>query len=187
VSITSQLPPLSAREDTAWTKCRSGESSKPIPASASSEPAADRSPSSFEEADTSTQKALETVVAGQKSENLLDFDTDEPSIADTSIGTNTVPASFAPSSAAIASVAAAKNPLDELMDLFSNSNLQAPSNAPVMSVTSPTNQSVNAAAAASSPFDFDGLAGFGGPNTAGSSNKPAGAPKTQSEDLLGLF
>ncbi|KAI5453745.1 beta-adaptin [Naganishia albida] len=136
----------------------------------------------IEDADTSTQKALETVVAGQKSENLLDFDVDEPSIADTSIGTNTVPAGYAPSSAAIASVAAAKNPLDELMDLFSNSNLSAPTNAPGLSVTSPTGPSVQAAAAASSPFDFDGLAGFGG----SSANKPS-APKAQSEDLLGLF
>ena len=142
---------------------------------------------SFEDADTSTQKALETVVAGQKSENLLDFDADEPSIADTSIGTNTVPASFAPSSAAIASVAAAKNPLDELMDLFSSSNLQTPSSAPVMSVTSPTNQSVNAAAAASSSHDFDGLAGFGGPNANTPNDKLATAQKTQSDDLLGLF
>lgn len=138
---------------------------------------------SFEDADTSTQKALETVVAGQKSENLLDFDADEPSIADTSIGTNTVPASFGPSSAAIASVAAAKNPLDELMDLFSNNNLSAPTTAPGLSVTSPTGPSMQAAAAASSPFDFDGLAGFGGSST----TKPSGAPKTQSEDLLGLF
>jgi hypothetical protein len=126
---------------------------------------------------------LETVVAGQKSENLLDFDTDEPSIADTSIGMNTVPVGYAPSSAAIASVAAAKNPLDELMDLFSNSNLSAPTNAPGLSVTSPRGPSVQAAAAASSPFDFDGLAGFGGPST----NKPSSAPKAQSEDLLGLF
>lgn len=140
----------------------------------------------FDGADASTRKALETVAAGQKSENLLDFDTDEPSIADTSIATNTVPAGYAPSSAAVASVAASKNPLDELMDLFSNSNLQAPTSAPNLSVTSPNQASISAAAAASSPFDFDGFGGLGTASASQATSKPPTSQKP-SEDLLGLF
>ncbi|EIW73131.1 hypothetical protein TREMEDRAFT_37167, partial [Tremella mesenterica DSM 1558] len=72
--------------------------------------------------DETREKALQTVVAGQQAENLLDFDADDSapderrrSLADGLISNQT-----------IASVAKSSNPLDELMDLFSSPNLSAP-------------------------------------------------------------
>ncbi|ORY27362.1 putative clathrin binding protein [Naematelia encephala] len=75
------------------------------------------------EEEVSREKALQTVVAGQQAENLLDFD-DEPS-APTEAG--------AISSQAIASAAKSSNPLDELMDLFSSASMAAPTTQPVQS------------------------------------------------------
>ncbi|RSH89434.1 beta-adaptin [Saitozyma podzolica] len=69
------------------------------------------------EDEVSREKALQTVVAGQQAENLLDFDADDD-----------VPPKV--SGWAIASAAKASNPLDELMDLFSTASMNVPAQTP---------------------------------------------------------
>lgn len=80
----------------------------------------------------SREKALQAVVAGNQAENLLDFDTDEPSSSSTPTN-NTLVSDGVISSRAIASAAKSTNPLDELMDLFSTASMTAPDVQPVMS------------------------------------------------------
>ena len=123
------------------------------------------------EDDASREKALQTVVAGNQAENLLDFD-DEPS-ASTSADNNTLVSDGMISNKAIASAAKSTNPLDELMDLFSTASMTAPAAQPVMNTSD----------------SLDGLV-MGGM----SSTPPpvpvapqAGQQKKQDDDLLGLF
>ena len=119
------------------------------------------------------EKALQTVVAGQQAENLLDFDAEEP----TSNGTNSLVSDGVISSQAIASAAKSTNPLDELMDLFSTASMTAPTSQPIMSMSaSPSIPSLS-----STPV----------PVAAQRSNMPmpangGGAGKAE-DDLLGLF
>lgn len=83
--------------------------------------------------DVSAQRALETVAAGQKAENLLDFDADDDAVApEASIAATAFSSGFAqPIKTA---QVAAKNPLDELMDLFASTSVApsqpAPASAP---------------------------------------------------------
>ena len=66
-----------------------------------------------QEDDLSRERALQTVAAGQKAENLLDFD-DDPTPLSSDV--NVVANSFrTPDSGA-----APKNPLDDLLGLFAN-------------------------------------------------------------------
>jgi AP-1 complex subunit beta-1 len=90
------------------------------------------------EDESSREKALQTVVAGNQAENLLDFDADEPTPnqpnslsfdASNSNSNNLL------SSQAIASVAKSTNPLDELMDLFSTAGMTAPAEPAVVNGT----------------------------------------------------
>jgi hypothetical protein len=80
------------------------------------------------EEDISREKALQTVVAGQQAENLLDFDADEPTTSDGD-GRRASEVGMI-SSQAIATAAKASNPLDELMDLFSSASMAAPAQIP---------------------------------------------------------
>jgi AP-1 complex subunit beta-1 len=77
------------------------------------------------------EKAMATVQQGQKAENLLDFDADEPlSQADSGFMGSSGMASMISTAPAGPSVPTT-NPLDELMDLFSSSGMTAPTSAPV--------------------------------------------------------
>ncbi|BGO95337.1 beta-adaptin [Rhodotorula toruloides] len=106
------------------------------------------------------QTALATVAAGQKAENLLDFDDDEPA-GDASADL------FAPPSGNNAS----SNPLDDLLGLFGGSTGTAP-------------------AAASSSFSFDAPAAAPAPAPFASAPAPpttnggTPAPKNDLDDLL---
>lgn len=125
----------------------------------------------------SREKALQAVVAGNQAENLLDFDTEEPSTS--SAPSNTLVSDGVISSRAIASAAKSTNPLDELMDLFSTASMTAPSTQPVMSTSE----------------GLDGLSGFSNtptPVPTAPQHPPAPGPQSQSkpkadDDLLGLF
>lgn len=106
--------------------------------------------------DVTAQRALETVAAGQKAENLLDFDADDDVVApEASIATSAFSSGFAqPIKTA---QVAAKNPLDELMDLFASTNVTPASNAPTAApVATPSAASIE-------------------------------PKRAQNEDLLGLF
>lgn len=81
------------------------------------------------EDDSSREKALQAVVAGQQAENLLDFDAEEPATNGNSHSRNNDLDGMI-SNQAIATAAKSTNPLDELMDLFSTASMTAPSNPP---------------------------------------------------------
>ena len=92
------------------------------------------------EDDAAREKALQTVVAGQQAENLLDFDAEESSNNDgrdksllSDGGFDGLGGVGGISSQAIASAAKSTNPLDELMDLFSSASMTAPTTNPPMS------------------------------------------------------
>lgn len=72
----------------------------------------------------SREKALQTVVAGQQAENLLDFDAEESTTSGNSLAFDG--ASGLISSQAMASAVKSVNPLDELMDLFNTASMTAP-------------------------------------------------------------
>ena len=79
------------------------------------------------EDDIAREKALQTVVAGQQAENLLDFD-DEPTPTSGALPTSSAAGTSA--NEAISTAAKSVNPLDELMDLFSNASMSAPTGPP---------------------------------------------------------
>jgi len=120
------------------------------------------------EDDASREKALQTVVAGNQAENLLDFD-DEPS---NPADNNTLVSDGIISNKAIASAAKSTNPLDELMDLFSTASMTAPVAQPVMNT--------------SDSFDALGM-GMGSSSPAPVPVAPQAGAKKQDDDLLGLF
>ncbi|RSH88112.1 beta-adaptin [Apiotrichum porosum] len=130
------------------------------------------------EEDTARERALQTVVAGQQAENLLDFDADEPEsgasdglagLGSLSTGSSVI------SSQAIASAAKSTNPLDELMDLFSTASMATP------------------AAPLAPGAGLEGLANSVSPPTTLSPSPatPTAAPAATAggaqDDLLGLF
>jgi AP-1 complex subunit beta-1 len=79
------------------------------------------------------------VVAGQQAENLLDFDEiDEPSSSTSNMFTQS--SNTAATQSAIASAAKSTNPLDELMDLFGGSTLEASQPAQPAGVPVPLDQ-----------------------------------------------
>ena len=87
----------------------------------------------------SREKALQTVVAGQQAENLLDFDEiDEPSSSSSNMFTQS--SGSAATQSAIASAVKSTNPLDELMDLFGGSTLEASQPAQPAGMPAPLNQ-----------------------------------------------
>ncbi|KAG8944029.1 beta-adaptin [Tulasnella sp. 424] len=112
--------------------------------------------------DASRQKALQTVVAGQQSENLLDFGDDPATDAPTGLAatTNTL-------AATTTTTTTLSNPLDDLVSIFGSANLGGPTGAMPMLSTGPPP-----------------LTSFGAPPPQPQS-KPSLA--SQSEDLLGLF
>ncbi|WWD22842.1 hypothetical protein CI109_107336 [Kwoniella shandongensis] len=150
------------------------------------------------EEDVSREKALQTVVAGNQAENLLDFDAD-----DEPTPTNGGPSSSSSrglvsdgiiSSQAIASVAKSTNPLDELMDLFSTASMTAPSTQPIAPASiSAGVTGLSGAGGSSDPFAS--LSGFSSPPPSASGVTSPPPPQQQqqqqgggaSDDLLGLF
>jgi len=127
----------------------------------------------------STQKALQTVAAGQQAENLLDFDdvpSDQPSgLAATQIST-TIPA------AANLIAGTSSNPLDDLVSIFGNMGTSQPT--PVSAIPpnlfgsqpslQPQQQNV-----------FSGLGGAASPPQV--TSPPPQQTQKQEDDLLGLF
>ncbi|KAG8907527.1 beta-adaptin [Tulasnella sp. 417] len=111
--------------------------------------------------DASRQKALQTLVAGQQSENLLDFG-DDSAEAPTGLAatTNTLSATATPTTTL-------SNPLDDLVSIFGTTNLGgAAGGMPMLSTGPPP------------------LASFGTPSVQQQPKQPLAS---QSEDLLGLF
>jgi hypothetical protein len=126
-----------------------------------------------QEEDLSTEKALQTVTAGQKSENLLDFDSDDVLPAENTLAgfSGTAVSSALPSTAAAGRAPAAKS-IDDLLSLF-NSMPAAPVSQPV-----------------SSPIQTAPANGLGSMASPLSQSSPKPQPQTaaaQSDDLLGLF
>ncbi|KAF8904744.1 armadillo-type protein [Gymnopilus junonius] len=122
----------------------------------------------------STQKALQTVVAGQQAENLLDFDD--------STGTEGQPSGLAATQVLSNTTAGANllagtstNPLDDLVSIFGNANMGGgPPATP-----------------APAPLAGGAFAGLGGIQQsafgAAPTPQPNGQQQQPSEDLLGLF
>ncbi|KAG9041495.1 beta-adaptin [Tulasnella sp. UAMH 9824] len=111
--------------------------------------------------DTARAKALQTVVAGQQSENLLDFG-DDSADAPTGLAatTNTLAATATPTTTL-------SNPLDDLVSIFGTANLGgATGGMPMLSTGPPP------------------LASFGAPPL---QQQPKAPLASQSDDLLGLF
>ena len=115
----------------------------------------------------SAKTALQTVAAGQVSENLLDFD-DEPA-AEQPTGLAATQVLQQPAAKSILS-GTSTNPLDDLVSIFGSTSL-SPS-VPQATATTP------AGMPALDPFH--GLGGV-------SLSSPASASSNQQEDLLGLF
>lgn len=148
------------------------------------------------EEDVSREKALQTVVAGQQAENLLDFD-DEPMSASSSTnrdedglgGLSSLSAGGnvgGISSQAIASAAKSTNPLDELMDLFNSSSMSAP-------IAQPQQQQQSTGVPASGSGGMSVLNDLQSPTTlsplpTGQQAKPVQQQQQSgNDDLLGLF
>ncbi|KAH9056437.1 Adaptor protein complex beta subunit [Lactarius vividus] len=118
----------------------------------------------------SAKTALQTVAAGQASENLLDFD-DEPA-AEQPTGLAATQVLQQPAAKNLLS-GTSTNPLDDLVSIFGNSSLSP---------------SVPLAAPAGGAPALDPFHGFGGvsPISSAAPVRPASA-SNQQEDLLGLF
>ncbi|THH14370.1 hypothetical protein EW146_g5948 [Bondarzewia mesenterica] len=129
-----------------------------------------------------TQKALQTVAAGQQAENLLDFD-DEPAMDSQPTGLAATQVFQQTPAAASLLAGTSSNPLDDLVSIFGNSSIGSPP-----AQQQPNGMQTNA---------FGGLGlGLGGmgspisPSPAPAQNSVASpVPTTQNpqEDLLGLF
>lgn len=126
----------------------------------------------------SAKTALQTVAAGQASENLLDFD-DEPA-AEQPTGLAATQVLQQPAAKNILS-GMSTNPLDDLVSIFGNSSLASPS-VPLQSAAAATPLTAAAAGGGSALLDpFGGLGGV-------AASSPASASASnQQEDLLGLF
>lgn len=149
----------------------------------------------------SREKALQTVVAGQQAENLLDFDAEEPTSAggDSFGGLGSLRDTQEPtiSQSQIASAAKAVNPLDELMDLFSSASMQAPQGQP----TGVPQLSANPAGASNGGMSAGGGGAFAGmedlmsptslspaqTGSHGTAQQQQQQKQGAQEDLLGLF
>ncbi|OCF43804.1 clathrin binding protein [Kwoniella heveanensis CBS 569] len=150
------------------------------------------------EEEVSREKALQTVVAGNQAENLLDFDADdEPTSASISgIGADGNSLSDGRiSSAAISNAAKSTNPLDELMDLFSTASMSAPTAQPV----APASTVAGVPGLQPNNDPFASLSGLSSPPSAMGSGGVSPTPPQQQhqqqkqaaggaqDDLLGLF
>jgi AP-1 complex subunit beta-1 len=111
----------------------------------------------------SAKAALQTVAAGQASENLLDFD-DEPA-PEQPTGLAATQVLQQPAAKNILS-GTSTNPLDDLVSIFGNTS---------MSPSAPTTSGV-----LSTPDLFSGLGGVSSPTV-------TSTVSSQQEDLLGLF
>jgi AP-1 complex subunit beta-1 len=125
---------------------------------------------SFSDDQFSTQKALQTVAAGQQAENLLDFD-DTPS--DQPSGLAATQVSSTPAAVNLLA-GTSSNPLDDLVSIFGN---MGGSSQPAAFGGSPVSpQQPNALAGL-------GIGGIGSPPSVASPVQAQGAE----DDLLGLF
>lgn len=143
------------------------------------------------EDEVSREKALQTVVAGQQAENLLDFDADDD-VPTQGLGIGEdrrVSEAGIISSKAIASAAKASNPLDELMDLFSTASMNVPAQTPGAPMA------MNATEGGMGGMGMDLMSPTSGgsaspmpmPSAPTVSPGGGGGQKKPEEDLLGLF
>ncbi|TFK29094.1 clathrin binding protein [Coprinopsis marcescibilis] len=132
----------------------------------------------------STQKALQTVAAGQQAENLLDFG-DDPS--DGGVSGLAATQVFSQPAAANLLAGTSSNPLDDLVSIFGNSASIAPATpAPASALFGGMGVPMTPATPAPLNAGLFGGGGFATPTQSSqpgsSANKPA-----QEDDLLGLF
>ena len=118
---------------------------------------------------TSAKTALQTVAAGQASENLLDFD-DEPA-SEEPTGLAATQVLQQPAAKNILSGTSA-NPLDDLVSIFGSASLMS-SGAPSMTPAPPA--------------PFDAFGGSPSPTMTGVAAPSTSTKQNQQEDLLGLF
>jgi hypothetical protein len=163
VSIKNQPRHSSARDESAQNQCNAeGPSELSISLCACPQNKTERLLDSLAD---SAKTALQTVAAGQVSENLLDFD-DEPA-AEQPTGLAATQVLQQPAAKNIMS-GTSTNPLDDLVSIFGNSSL------------SPSVPSQIAPLSAGAPA-LDPFSGLGGASPASAS------VSNQQEDLLGLF
>ena len=129
----------------------------------------------------STQKAFQTVAAGQQAENLLDFDdvpSDQPSgLAATQIST-TIPA------AAGLIAGTSSNPLDDLVSIFGNMGTTQPTQAPMAPANLFGSQPPLQPQQQQNAFGGLGLGDVASPQV---TSPPPQQAQKQEDDLLGLF
>lgn len=143
------------------------------------------SPSTYSPDDdrAATQKALQTVAAGQQAENLLDFD-DEPSTLDGGLGSQPTGLAATQVEALAATPAAANllagtssNPLDDLVSIFGSSGIgSTPSPAPANGING-----------AMGGMGIMSPVSLGQSQVNGVVSPTVGPGQGAQEDLLGLF
>jgi len=120
----------------------------------------------------SAKTALQTVAAGQASENLLDFD-DEPA-SEGPTGLAATQMLQQPAAKSLLSGTSA-NPLDDLVSIFGSASISS----------SAVSVPINPAVPVLDPFR--GLTGVSSPPPTGLLSTSTSTPANQQEDLLGLF
>lgn len=132
--------------------------------------------------DVSQRKALETLVAGQKAENLLDFD-DAPAEDGQPTGLAATQLTSTPAAASLIA-GTSSNPLDDLVSIFGGTGIggSGGSGGPTNGLDFLSSPVQNA------PPSNGALSDLMSPVSAAASPSPAQAkPQAQQEDLLGLF
>jgi AP-1 complex subunit beta-1 len=122
------------------------------------------------EDDLSREKALQTVVAGQQAENLLDFDDTPADGAPSGLAATTASIAATPAGAQFQT---STNPLDDLVSIFGSTGLGQPTSPPLSSGPPPLSAlslGTSTPTSIMSPVQ----------------SKPT-SQQSQQEDLLGLF
>ncbi|CAE6505158.1 unnamed protein product [Rhizoctonia solani] len=126
------------------------------------------------------ERALQTVAAGRKAENLLDFD--EPAAGGTGQTNSLANLTLTTSPAAILT---SSNPLADLADIFGSDSMSlGGSSAAVMSPTTTGTPNAVISPVSAVGGGFGSLGAFGAPQQPA---QPQQKPQQASEDLLGLF
>jgi len=138
-----------------------------------------RQASNLDDEVSSTQKALQNIVAGQQAENLLDFGDDDAGDGQPSGLAATTISSATPAAANL--LQNSSNPLDDLVSIFGGSGSPSPGQQPQQ----PQMGGLGGLSFGAQPAVPQTMAaGFGAPSPAAA--KPA-QPAQGQDDLLGLF
>ncbi|CUA75787.1 AP-1 complex subunit beta-1 [Rhizoctonia solani] len=128
------------------------------------------------------ERALQTVAAGRKAENLLDFD--EPASGGTGQTNSLANLNITTSPAAILT---SSNPLADLADIFGSDSMSlGGSSATVMSPTTAGSPNAAMSPVSAGGGGFGSLGAFGAPQQQPQPQQPQ-KPQQASDDLLGLF